>query len=111
MTMTTETTSTGKKKMGRPFGIFGPKRRQLQLIAQYIDALGGDENITLILENQIVRAVGLQSIAEQARKKISLQGADSASELLALARLEAVAAAAIRELNIPVTAINTRLDA
>ena len=109
MTIETET-ATPSKKRGRPFGIFGPRRRQLQLIAQYVDALGGDAMITPILENAIVRAVGLQSIAEQARRQISRDGAKSASELLALARLEAVATAAIRDLNIPITAINTRVD-
>jgi hypothetical protein len=110
MTMTTSEIETTAKKRGRPFGIFGPRRRQLQLIAQYVDALGGDAMITPILENAIVRAVGLQSIAEQARKQISRHGAKSASELLALARLEAVANAAVRELNLPITAINTRTD-
>jgi hypothetical protein len=109
MTMTTVNETTGKKR-GRPFGRFGPRRRQLQLIAQYVDALGGDAMITPILENAIVRAVGLQSIAEQARRQISIHGAKSANELLALARLEAVANAAVRDLNIPITAINTRID-
>jgi hypothetical protein len=109
MTMTTENETTSKKR-GRPFGTFGPRRRQQQLIKQYVAALGGNSKITPLLENAILRAVALQSIAEESRRRISIEGAKSANELLALARLEAVANAAVRDLNIPVTAINTRAD-
>lgn len=111
MTMTpeNETTGTGKKR-GRPFGTFGPRRRQQELMKQYVAALGGNASITPILENAILRAVALQSIAEESRRRISIEGAKSANELLALARLEAVANAAVRDLNIPITAINTRAD-
>jgi hypothetical protein len=109
MTMTTEN-ETPVKKRGRPFGTFGPRRRQQQLIAQYIDALGGDATITPIQESDICRAVMLQSIAEESRRQINRHGAKSAHELLALARLETVAETAVRRLKLPVTKINTRTD-
>jgi len=53
----------------------------------------------------------LQSIAEQRRSHIDKNGADSANELLALARLEEVADAAVRRLKLPApTSINTVAD-
>jgi len=108
MTMTESVTIT--KKLGRPFGVFGQRKRQLQLIKRYIDALGGDANITPLQESDVTRAVALQSIAEERRRYIVKHGASSAAELTALARIEEVAADAVRRLNIPVTAINTRAD-
>jgi hypothetical protein len=106
MTMTSETETT--KKRGRPFGVFGPRRRQKQLIDEYIAAFGG--TVTPIQESNITRAVMLQSIAEEKRREINKYGAKSANELLALARLEEVAEAAVRRLKSPVTAINTVAD-
>jgi hypothetical protein len=105
--MTIESETTGKKR-GRPFGKFGPKRRQLQLIKEYIKALGGDDSITPIQERDIGRAVLLQSIAEASRRRIDRHGASSAHELLALTRLEASVDNAVRRLKLPVTSINTR---
>jgi hypothetical protein len=109
MTIPSETAAP-KNKGGRPFGTFGPKRRQQQLIKQYIAALGGDANLTPIIENNICRAVMLQSIAEGTRRRIDKEGASSANELLALARLEAVADTAVRRLKLPMIKINTRTD-
>jgi len=110
MTMT-ETTTLPKRGRGRPLGVFGPRRRQKQLIFQYVKALGGDANISPIQERDILRAVVLQSIAEQRRSHIDKNGADSANELLALARLEEVADAAVRRLKLPApTSINTVAD-
>jgi hypothetical protein len=108
--MTTQSESKPRNKGGRPFGTFGPRRRQQQLIAQYIAALGGNASITPILESAICRAVALQSIAEESRRQINRHGAKSAHELLALARLEAVADTAVRRLKLPVTKIDTRTD-
>jgi hypothetical protein len=111
MTIPSETAAPkAKNKGGRPFGSFGPRRRQLQLIKQYVAALGGDANLTPILERDIIRAVGLQSIAEETRRRIDRYGAKSAHELLALARLEEVADKAVRRLKLPVIKINTRVD-
>lgn len=109
MTMTSES-ETPVKKRGRPFGIFGPRKRQLQLIKQYIDALGGDANITPLQESDVTRAVMLQSIAEQKRLEINRHGASSAAELTALARIEETADSAVRRLKLPVITINTRAD-
>jgi hypothetical protein len=111
MTMTSESETTTKPKRGRPFGVFGPRKRQLQLIKTYIDALGGDANITPLQESDITRAVMLQSIAEQKRLEVNRHGASSAAELTALARIEETADAAVRRLNLPVTSINTRAAA
>jgi hypothetical protein len=108
--MTIQPDTAPRNKGGRPFGSFGPARRQRQLIKQYIAALGGDANITPILERDIFRAVGLQSIAEETRRQIDKHGARSANELLALARLEEVADKAVRRLKLPVVKINTRID-
>jgi hypothetical protein len=105
MTMTSESETTTKPKRGRPFGIFGPRKRQIQLIKLYVDAFGG--TVTPIQERDITRAVALQSIAEQKRVDINKNGASSANELLALARLEEVADAAVRRLKLPITTINT----
>jgi hypothetical protein len=53
----------------------------------------------------------LQGIAEQKRHEIDRNGAESANELLALARLEAVAEKAVRRLRLPVPhSINTVAD-
>jgi hypothetical protein len=102
MSMTTESEPTApRNKGGRPRGTFGPRKRQLQLVRQYIDALGGDSKITPILERDITRAVALQSIAEESRRQINECGAASAKELLALARMEEVAEAAVRRLKLP----------
>jgi hypothetical protein len=98
MTMTSDTTT--KAKRGRPFGTFGPRRRQQQLINEYCAALGGG-NLTPLQERNICRAVALQSIAEESRRQINKHGAKSANELLALARLEAVADTAVRRLKLP----------
>jgi len=99
MTMTTE--STTPKKRGRPFGIFGVRKRQEQLIAEYTNALGGPGNVTPWERRDIERAVGLQSIAEERRRQISKHGTSSANELLALARLEEVAQVAVERLRLP----------
>jgi hypothetical protein len=106
MTMTSENETTVKKR-GRPFGVFGPRRRQKQLIDELIRAFGGA--VTPIRESSITRAVMLQSIAEEKRREINKHGAKSANELLALARLEEVAEAAVRQLKLPMTAVNTTI--
>ncbi len=102
MTMTTE--STTPKKRGRPFGVFGPKRRQQELIDQFVYALGGPTNVTPWEKDDICRAVSLLCVAQEKRRQISKNGASSASELLALARIEEVAADAVRGLNLPESA-------
>jgi hypothetical protein len=104
LTMTSEPT---RNKGGRPFGTFGPRRRQQNLVDQYIAALGG--SVTLIQERDICRAVLLESIAEQKRHELDGKTAP-ANEILALAKLEAVADAAVKRLRIPVTSLNTRVD-
>jgi phosphotransferase system IIB component len=108
--MTIQSDPKPRNKGGGPFGTFGPRRRQQQLIAQYISALGGAANITAIQESAICRAVALQSIAEESRRRINQHGAKTTNELLALAKLEAVADTAVRRLKLPVTRINTRTD-
>jgi hypothetical protein len=102
MTMTSESETT--KKRGRPFGSFGPRRRQKQLIDQFTHALGGPGNVTPWEENDICRAVMLLSIAEEKRRQIDKHGASSANELIALARLEEVAQAAVDRLRLPESA-------
>jgi hypothetical protein len=99
MTMTTE--STIPKKRGRPFGVFGAKRRQQELIDQFVYALGGPTNVTSWEKDDICRAASLLGIAQEKRRQISKHGASSANELLALARIEEVAADAVRSLNLP----------
>jgi hypothetical protein len=100
MTMTSES-DTITKKRGRPFGIFGPKRRQKEWIDQFIRALGGPGNVTPWEQNDVCRAVSLMSIAEEKRRQIDKHGASSANELVALARIEEVAAEAVRRLRLP----------
>jgi hypothetical protein len=96
----TESNET-KRPRGRPFGSFGPRRRQKQLVDQFIRALGGEGNVTPWEENLITRAVMLLSIAEEKRRQIDKHGASSADELLALARLEEVAYEAVERLRLP----------
>jgi hypothetical protein len=61
--------------------------------------LGG--SVGPIVENDICRAVMLQSIAEQRRHEIDRHGG-STEEIRALAALESVAAAAVKRLRLPV---------
>ena len=89
---------------GRPPGTFGPRKRQLVLVDQYIRALGG--SVSPLQERWITRAVLLESIAETRRHEIDCNGGSSA-DIVALAKLESVADLAVRRLRIPVKAINT----
>jgi hypothetical protein len=76
----------------------------MALVDSYIDALGG--SVSPLQERWITRAVLLESIAEQRRLEIDCNGGSSA-DIVALAKLEAVADLAVRRLRIPVKAINT----
>jgi hypothetical protein len=87
-----------KPKRGRPFGTFGPRRRQQELVRSYTNALGG--KLTPIQESDIARAVALQTIAEGTRTRIEKTGG-SPDEIRALARLEAVADSAVKRLRLP----------
>jgi hypothetical protein len=107
MTMTPHTETSNQRKRGRPFGSFGPKRRQQELTAQFIDQLGGDAKITPVQEMDIARAVALISFAEESRRQITKYGAQSVQDLSALVRLEDCADRAVRRLKLPVSAINT----
>jgi hypothetical protein len=100
MTMTTESTTIPKKR-GRPFGIYGAKRRHQELVDQFVYALGGPTNVTPWERDDIHRTVSLLVIAQEKRRQITKNGAGSNSELLALARIEEVAADAVRGLNLP----------
>jgi hypothetical protein len=98
--MTTEIPTT--KKRGRPFGSYGIKRRQEELIAEYTNALGGPDCTTPLEKREIARAVSLQAIAEERRAHINKNGvAASANELLALVRLEESASLAVEKLRLP----------
>jgi len=102
--MSTETeTVAAPRKRGRPFGMLGPKRRQQQLTAYFIDALGGTQSITPVQEIDIARAVALISFAEESRRQITKYGAESVQDLTALVRLEDCAERAVRRLNLPAT--------
>jgi hypothetical protein len=98
MTMTESTIIETKRSRGRPFGSFGPRRRQKQLAVEFLTALGG--RVTPWQENLITRAVMLLSIAEQKRLEIDKLGG-SAEDMIALARLEEVADAAVARLGLP----------
>jgi hypothetical protein len=72
-------------------------RRRRDLIMTYTDALGGADKVSAAAMNDIVRAVDLVIIAEQARAK-ALRGADV--DLGDLTRLEGAADRAVRRLGI-----------
>lgn len=72
-------------------------RRRRDLILTYTDALGGADKVSAATVNDIVRAVDLVIIAEQARAK-ALRGADV--DLGDLTRLEGAADRAVRRLAI-----------
>ena len=89
--------SSSGRKRGRPRGTFGVKKKQAELVKQYIDALGGEGNITPLQESEITRVIVLKSIAENARSRLVSTGA-SVEELRILATLEATADAAAAKL-------------
>ena len=95
--MTLPSTDKPKRGRGRPFGTFGPRRRQLELIKCYTAALGG--RLTPIQEVDVTRAVALQSIAEGTRSRLATTA--TPDEIQALTRLEAVADAAVKRLRLP----------
>jgi hypothetical protein len=70
-------------------------RRRRDLITTYTDALGGADKVSAAMVNDVVRAVDLVIIAEQARAK-ALRGADLGD----LTRLEGAADRAVRRLGI-----------
>jgi hypothetical protein len=105
--MTTNAETSKQQKRGRPFGSFGPKRRQRELTAQFIEQLGGDDKITPVQEMDIARAVALISFAEESRRQITKYGAQSVQDLTALVRLEDCADRAVRRLKLPVVTVNT----
>jgi hypothetical protein len=72
-------------------------RRRRDLIMTYTDALGGADKVSAATVNDIVRAVDLVIIDEQARAK-ALRGADV--DLGDLTRLEGAADRAVRRLGI-----------
>jgi hypothetical protein len=73
-------------------------RRRRDLIMTYADALGGADKVSAATVNDIVRAVDLVIIAEQARAK-ALRG-DKGVDLGDLTRLEGAADRAVRRLGI-----------
>ena len=95
-TKTRRSRSSGRKR-GRPRGTFGVKKKQAELVRQYIDALGGEGAITPLQESEITRVVLLRSIAEGTRSRLVSTGA-SVEELKILANLEAAADAAAAKL-------------
>jgi hypothetical protein len=74
------------------------QRRRRDLIGTYTAALGGSDQVSAASMNDIVRAVDLVIIAEQARAK-ALRG-DKGVDLGDLTRLEGAADRAVRRLGI-----------
>jgi hypothetical protein len=82
---------------GRPVGSLGARGRRQQLVAAYVEALGGKARMTAIQAQDVERAVDLVLLAREMRASVR-QGAAKISDLT---RLEGAADRAVRRLNLP----------
>jgi hypothetical protein len=99
----TEAETKPKPKRGRPFNVFGPRRRRSRLAADLVRQIGGVDKLTPTISEAIFTAVELHFMASELRAKFTKAGADAATaeELVALVRLETSAAQAMARLDIP----------
>ena len=90
---------------GRPLGSVGARGRRQQLVAAYIQALGGADRVNPIVLADIERAVDLVMLARDMRAAVR-QGTAKVSDLT---RLEGASDRAIRRLGIKPGAIADRM--
>jgi hypothetical protein len=62
---------TSTAPSGRPVGSLGARGRRQQLVAAYIEALGGKGRVTAIQLQDITRAVDLVTLASKARAALA----------------------------------------
>lgn len=81
---------------GRPVGSLGARGRRRQMVAAYVEALGGKARVTAIQMEDVERAVDLVLLARDMRAAVR-QGSAKVSDLT---RLEGASDRAIRRLGI-----------
>lgn len=93
--MSAQPQSANRNLGGRPPGI---NRRRKDLVASFVQALGGPARVTPLQLVEIERAASLTLLAQEMRSR-ALRG--EAIEITDLTRLEGTADRAVRRLNIP----------
>jgi hypothetical protein len=82
---------------GRPVGSLGARGRRQQLVAAYVEALGGKARVTAIQLQDITRAVDLVTLASKARAALAAGNAT----INDVVKLEGAADRAVRRLGLP----------
>jgi hypothetical protein len=89
--------SQSQSASGRPLGSLGARGRRQQLVAAYVEALGGKARVTAIVMQNVTRAVDLIMLANTARADLAA-GKTTINDVV---KLEGAADRAVRRLNLP----------
>jgi hypothetical protein len=82
---------------GRPLGSVGARGRRQQLVAAYVEALGGKAHVTAIQLQDVTRVVDLTELASRQRAELAAGRAKIAD----VVKLEGTLARALKRLNLP----------